>query len=1342
MLLTEKELLVANTGSPFTRLGVISICAAHLSAKQRRPPVDDFDARDEHLLRAIIDRELDTYRLDLNRLTSDYSTEDEIRRDHVGRAIWEILQNADDSMASPGAAPGGQIGSKGIGFKAVMQLSAEPEIHSPPYHFGFSSIRTQELLRSELSVDSPPPLTFRVPHGCPPGAAVQDLINKGYVTILRLPFRDDRAHQSATDGLQSLPAHILLLTQHIRAMSLNVGGVERKIEIEPLDTAQGGDISVLRESGREPSRWRRWLPVTHCDPNASLSAAVCLPIGDGGQAQPSASEMPLHVFFPTEDFLGVHALIHASFDVESSRKHARPSDDDAAVIDLLAECITECIREIPSQSVVGAFGGISIDHDTDPLRPLCEVVGKLLRETAYVEVVGGGRVRPDEARVWEDNLGEVVRDDSETVRTHNLIVPALLPHAATLRSLGTNAISNWEHLKLLQECSSDSLEDAMRSLRAVLGGGIARAADLVLQSDKERALRLLRDCPCWWTERGEVKRLSETPLKLRESIEDWPAWLPVDVIHTDQSHEVRKWIANKNPAPSPQGLAMLTVLLSGHMAATPENCLRWGLAPAMKKWRDEDWEELGWEALALCATWGGRLSHSEPWVPAPPEQGSLQDLLATIVRVPVIDGWRKASNTYAGTSWGGQHELVDFFPDVNLRPLDHWPNSIRQKQGFEEWVVLLRSIGVSWEPKPRLLTSWPNERADLDRYLEEANLRQFRHLQLDWDLSAFPECLSGIQDVALLAEMLAYLDEKIVRTRAVYLKRGGGREYGPTGYRNFAAYQLRHEAWVPCSPALLHPMDHASPSETYFPGRGFSGLLPEVKLGEDDGPERARTIQRLEKLGVRWDLPDRVEPWHEWMRKLADVAEGSPVPEEEEEDPDSLRTIRSAARSLYKNYLLLDWDNATLPEDIRVPHMARKDGRSQIGFSDPQSVMWIDEPYLAAETITTAILDQGVKLFVCDLDSGVNSPERLGVERLSDQVVVEPCFGSQFADVTDRVRKRYCERRLALAKAAKVATARLPAELPILAVQSLWLEVRIGDDALPAIHSASWLKDGTLLVDGDGDIWRHLSVGLARWVLRTERHQDLFENLLRATGEELSERLREHGLTVEDLQDTDLKPFPVTVGRPGEGETPGGEEGDDGDSPTNDDGQRQGTMTSDLPPPRPDPVPGLRAEDWFHGRLISYFGNVRRRVRDELGRESDLVFTEHGQEHHIEIKHIATGGNTFFWSDLEYEKARDLRVLGMPYWIGILTPHEDGEFRVYWSWDPCTDLLAFRRTVTWEQASGSVPLESGSWDVGQLEQGRSWSRAHYRFAVRVSEIDLELRFERDDSELTFLRGRV
>ena len=65
--------------------------------------------------------------------------------DYGGRAIWELLQNADDAMAPPTVDPAQLIGVKGLGFKSVLEITDKPEIYSGGFHFYFSSRKTRVM---------------------------------------------------------------------------------------------------------------------------------------------------------------------------------------------------------------------------------------------------------------------------------------------------------------------------------------------------------------------------------------------------------------------------------------------------------------------------------------------------------------------------------------------------------------------------------------------------------------------------------------------------------------------------------------------------------------------------------------------------------------------------------------------------------------------------------------------------------------------------------------------------------------------------------------------------------------------------------------------------------------------------------------------------------------------------------------------------------------------------------------------------------------------------------------------------------------------------------------------
>jgi hypothetical protein len=95
-------------------------------------------------------------------------------------------------MSPPGTTPAQLIGNKGLGFTSVLELTEEPQIHSGPFHFHFSTAETRELLRKHITLyQDPPPLTFRIPHPMAVSAEVEDRLDKEYVTVIYLPLREE-----------------------------------------------------------------------------------------------------------------------------------------------------------------------------------------------------------------------------------------------------------------------------------------------------------------------------------------------------------------------------------------------------------------------------------------------------------------------------------------------------------------------------------------------------------------------------------------------------------------------------------------------------------------------------------------------------------------------------------------------------------------------------------------------------------------------------------------------------------------------------------------------------------------------------------------------------------------------------------------------------------------------------------------------------------------------------------------------------------------------------------------------------------------------------------------------
>ena len=185
-LLTDEYLAVANRGRPFTREGLRAVCQAHLSPKSgygATPIKDEGDA--EAFLQEIRQQRLDAYQSCPSDLAEHARAEDVLRSEYAGRILPELLQNAYDAISA------NPIGSKGVGFKAVLNVCEGPRIHSGPLHCGFDRARSRKELRGGglLYSNENVPL-MRLPFPASKSIEtdpVRDLIAK-YDTVIILPF--------------------------------------------------------------------------------------------------------------------------------------------------------------------------------------------------------------------------------------------------------------------------------------------------------------------------------------------------------------------------------------------------------------------------------------------------------------------------------------------------------------------------------------------------------------------------------------------------------------------------------------------------------------------------------------------------------------------------------------------------------------------------------------------------------------------------------------------------------------------------------------------------------------------------------------------------------------------------------------------------------------------------------------------------------------------------------------------------------------------------------------------------------------------------------------------------
>ena len=1384
--ITENALLVANGGHAFSSTGVLSVCASHLSDKLSETP-KDLDCSDSELVQKIRDKELRTYQNDPNRITSDFRSVDETRRDYDGRFVWELLQNAADAMKREDS--GDLIGSKGLGFKSVLEITDEPEIHSDLFHFRFSAKETQVLLREKDLHDDPPPLAFRIPHECEPDEKTRGLMDAGYTTVVRLPFRDEEARNIAVELLHGLDPLFLFLVHELSRVRIRASEVETVHQIardEPgLST---GDVE-LSSRGLSTS-WRRWVrsePLS-ADNNKRLTVAVCLPMRRGGVI-PHDAEIPFHVFFPTEEKIEARALLHASLDLQQNRKRVRrESGHDNDILRVFIELFQEVLKEIPARTVLEAFGEISSENGDSPLERLRKGLRETLCETAFVPVIGGGRVKPGEATLWSDRLGFVLQDDAREVRDTCLLVPELRDLSGVLKSFDARYIEAEDYIRLLRHCRNDSLEECLASWRAWAGGGLKR---LRLGVSREGLLEYLRKIPCWWTEMRSARALGGVVPLLRTRPEDWPGWLPADSLHPAMLKMLERWEEwLKKQDGTNRYSYVLNQCIFGKLLENKAQFLHNALLPFITKWDGERWQTDGWRALRQVLSWSSisEFEKVSPWV-EPVDGNQAEKQRARVVetlRLPTDKGWLPAADCYAGEAWGGPAAFDKFFRNIDERgivlPFSEWHDSIRNKTNEEQWKPLLRWAGVSWEPKVRhvkdrqFYSDLPSNYKGSIRGMKSSGFCKY-----NWKNEFFPECIQDDEDkpTDVIRKMLPLV--KAVKDREVAY-RPSSRHRNNSYCENFAYYQLRHEYWLPCKPALLHDGVCVAPREAILPGKGLGGLLPEVdRRGIENEEWFGSFIPVLRDLGVRDELPKESESLHGWMRKLSELTK---CDNNKEED------IRKAADALYSEYLKHDGNGNEFPPDILVPCLSWENNREKLTFAPLDQVFHVDEPHF--DEVKQKIMQKVSKLFILGLSSGKDAPERLGVGKLSEVLEVEPHYGERDEQANNKLLERYRERRLGLELAAKLDKS-LPKNLTLIAVHKLRLELTgVGNGAhVASVEVLSWRQaDESLLINLDKNEWRALGHGLAEWIARKADKASLFENLLREDEKEgYLDRLRHEGVTEDDIKraESTWKYEPegdqaqnLVFGGPGEsGLQPQPEEGDSQvpGSTTQDDPSLVGGDGSRSPgqdhshqveqsardssvgersrerddgggshhsetgkgAQRPRPETGFPAEDWFEQRLENTFsGHVERRVRDTENRESDfVVIMNGGDELHIEVKHAENRPGTFYWSGLECEKAQDFQER---YFMAVLFPDGEQRYEIHWIWRPLDELKKASREVQWMGDSGYKPVETDSWDVTDQSPGEVPAK-RYVFRIRLNGEILES-FDKDDGSLEKLRKKI
>jgi uncharacterized protein (TIGR01777 family) len=268
----------------------------------------------------------------------------------------------------------GPVGRFGVGFAAVVAVSDAPRIHSQTGTVAWSRARTREIvsgipaLGAELEARSGHVPVLRLPFADEPGgetgagSAGVPVLPDGFATAVELPLRDDDAVTLVTRLLADTGPALLLALPALAEVVIQAGGVTRV-----LSAVHAGDESRLTVDG-VPSTWRVATAGGELDAalladrpaeergRTSWSVRWAVPIADGVPAGrlPAGVAAVVHAPTPTDEPLGLPALLLASFPLSPDRRHVAPGPLTGFLVDRAAQGYAELLASLtPAAELLG-----------------------------------------------------------------------------------------------------------------------------------------------------------------------------------------------------------------------------------------------------------------------------------------------------------------------------------------------------------------------------------------------------------------------------------------------------------------------------------------------------------------------------------------------------------------------------------------------------------------------------------------------------------------------------------------------------------------------------------------------------------------------------------------------------------------------------------------------------------------------------------------------------------------------------------------------------------------------------------------------------------------------------
>ncbi len=409
--LTDTDLIIANTGKPFTEESVVSLCDLHISAKDKQNKINLPEKKEENLITDIQQSNLEDWtNTSKNHFEKHINSFNAKSKDYEGREIVELLQNAIDPITD------NAIGKKGVGFKAVFNICNTPEIYSNSFYFHFDGNKTAELLKEheifeqfekKYPIKKDPRhdkvLSMLLPHILEPEQNIKKLLQQ-YSTIIRLP-------------LDSIPENLIIEVQELYENPYFLLFLQHHSDIAFTVDMMGDENTFCMKTYKDEF-------YMYESQNSKIKIAI--PKKDSIKYK----HKKIWHYFATEQEVKINALLHMDLDVSDNRKDIREKSSDAwdtEIQNILEKILND--TEVPITTRITCFEHYKYNTQTE-YNSFKEFVNQKIaqyyQEIDFIPTYGNGMSNIMECVYWDyDNplLKIMTTDTHEDIKQHNLVCP-------------------------------------------------------------------------------------------------------------------------------------------------------------------------------------------------------------------------------------------------------------------------------------------------------------------------------------------------------------------------------------------------------------------------------------------------------------------------------------------------------------------------------------------------------------------------------------------------------------------------------------------------------------------------------------------------------------------------------------------------------------------------------------------------------------------------------------------------------------------------------------------------------------------------------------------------------